>query len=350
MAPTVNLTRANTLVGKRLPRWATPATAAVAVAAALGLEETTGVAGVAGTSVLAAVLFLVTLTAWSRLVEGSRRAKDRFASVLVYSSFLAAALPLSTLIWTVLSKGYRVWDTHFLSHSMRSISPSKPGGGVYHALLGTVEQVGIATVIAVPIGVLTALYLVEYARGNALGRSISFFIDVMTGVPSIVAGLFIYTSWVLTFGFERSGMAASLALTILMLPVIVRATEEMLRIVHNDLREASYALGIPKWKTILRVVIPTAISGILTGVMLAVARVSGETAPLLLTTFLSQSINSNPFVGPQAGVPTFIWDQIASATPASLDRAWAGALTLILLIMAFYSAAKFIARHYAPKA
>ena len=146
------------------------------------------------------------------------------------------------------------------------------------------------------------------------------------------------------------GFAASLALTILMLPVIVRATEEMLRIVPSDLREASYALGIPKWKTIVRVVIPTAIGGIITGVMLAVARVSGETAPLLLTTFLSQSINSNPFKGPQAGVPTFVWDQIGSATPASLDRAWAGALTLILVIMAFYSAAKLIARYYAPKA
>ncbi len=171
----------------------------------------------------------------------------------------------------------------------------------------------------------------------------------MTGIPSIIAGLFIFTFWVLTLGFERSGFAASLALTILMIPTVVRATEEMLRIVPNDLREASLALGIPKWKTILKIVIPTALGGIITGVMLAVARVAGETAPLLLTTFLSQSMNWNPFAGPQASLPTFVWDQIASGTNASLDRAWAGALVLILLVMILYLGARIVARFFAPK-
>jgi phosphate transport system permease protein len=253
-------------------------------------------------------------------------------------------------LWSVFSRGIKAFNLDFLSHSMRNVSPMKPGGGVLHALIGTLQQVGIATLVAVPIGILTALYLVEYARGGRLAKAISFFVDVMTGVPSIVAGLFIYTAWILTLGFDRSGLAAALSLAILMIPVVVRTTEEMLKIVPNDLREASLALGIPKWKTTLKVVIPTAIGGIITGVMLAVARVAGETAPLLLTTFLSQSINNNPFAGPQAAVPTFVWDQLSSSTEASLDRAWAGALTLILLVMVFYGSAKLIARYYAPKA
>ncbi|MGB3013006.1 MAG: phosphate ABC transporter permease PstA, partial [Candidatus Nanopelagicales bacterium] len=190
-------------------------------------------------------------------------------------------------------------------------------------------------------------YLVEYGRGK-LATLVTFFVDVMTGVPSIVAGLFIYTFWVLTFGFERSGFAASLALTILMIPVIVRSTEEMLKIVPNDLREASYALGVPKWKTIVRIVIPTAFGGIVTGVMLSIARVAGETAPLLLTTFLSQSMNPNLFTGAQASVPTFIWDQISSGTPASIDRAWAGALVLIIVVVMFYALARLVAKLTAP--
>ena len=230
---------------------------------------------------------------------------------------------------------------------MRNVSPLREGGGLWHALIGTLEQVGMAALIAVPISILVAIYLVEYGRGG-LARWVTFFIDVMTGVPSIVAGLFIYTFWVLTFGFERSGFAASLALTILMIPVIVRSTEEMLKIVPNDLREAAYALGVPKWKTIMRIVIPTAFGGIVTGIMLSIARVAGETAPLLLTTFLSQSLNTNLFSGPQASIPTFVWDQISSGTPASIDRAWAGALVLIMVVVIFYALARLVAYLTAP--
>jgi phosphate transport system permease protein len=209
------------------------------------------------------------------------------------------------------------------------------------------EQVGIAALIALPLGVLTAVYLVEYgrqAKRRWLPRSISFFVDVMTGVPSVVVGLFVYTALILTLGFERSGFAASVALMILMLPVIVRSTEEMLVIVPRELREASYALGIPKWRTVLRVVLPTAMAGIITGAMLAVARAAGETAPLLLTTFLTQSTNTNPLSGPQTSLPIFIWDQIGSSTDASTNRAWGGALVLVLVVMVFYLAAKLLAR------
>jgi phosphate transport system permease protein len=214
--------------------------------------------------------------------------------------------------------------------------------------VGTIEQVAIAAAFAVPVGILAAIFLVEYGRGR-LARAISFFVDVMTGIPSIVSGLFIFTAFVLGLGLERSGFAAALALAILMLPVVIRTTEEMLRIVPNDLREASYALGVPKWRTVLKVVLPTALAGIVTGAMLAVARVAGETAPLLLTTFLTQSYNYNPFAGPQAALPTFVWDQISSGTPAAVDRAWAGALVLIAMVMIVYIAAKLLAARFAPK-
>ena len=340
----------STLRNAALPRWFIAGASIASILIAVLLNKTTKVSGTAGTAIVAGLVYLVIQTTASFRVEGRRHAVDRLSTTFIYATFIAAATPMISVLFQVVTKGVKALDINFLTHSMRSISPLHEGGGAYHAILGTLEQVGIATVIAVPLGILTALYLVEYSGTGRLGRWISFFVDVMTGVPSIVSGLFIYTAWILVAGFDRSGSAAALALTILMIPVVVRTTEEMLRLVPNDLREASLALGIPKWKTILKVVLPTAIGGILTGVMLAIARVSGETAPLLLTTFLSQSINSDPFNGPQAALPTFIWDQFSSATQPSVDRAWAGALVLILLVMVFYGTAKLLARYYAPKA
>jgi phosphate transport system permease protein len=340
------------LAGGRLPRWGVPAVAVCALALAMLLNVTTSVAGVAGTLIVALLLFLVIQTAWSFRIEGRRHAVDRLATTGVYATFVIALVPLVAVLLTVVVRGVKVISAEFLTTSMRNISPRSEGGGLYHALIGTLEQVAIAALIGVPLGILAAIYLVEYApssKSKRLSRSISFFVDVMTGVPSVVVGLFVYTAFVLTLGMQRSGFAASIALTILMLPVIVRSTEEMLRIVPRDLREASYALGIPKWRTILKIVLPTAIAGIITGAMLAIARVAGETAPLLLTTFLSQSINTNPFNGPQAALPTFIWDQFTSATKASVDRAWGGALVLIVLVMLLYGGAKLIARYTGVK-
>ncbi|MBI1378335.1 MAG: phosphate ABC transporter permease PstA [Frankiales bacterium] len=335
------------LAGGKLPRWAVPALAAGSLLLALLLNVTTSVDGVAGTLVVAVVIFLAAQTGWSFAVEGRRHAVDRLATTGVYATFLIALAPLVFVLGTVIVKGLQVFSYEFLMTSMRNVSALHPGGGVYHAIIGTLEQILIASLIGIPLGVMTAIYLVEYApnaRNTRLARWISFFVDVMTGVPSVVVGLFIYTAFVLTLGLPRGGFAAALALTILMLPVVVRSTEEMLRIVPRDLREASYALGIPKWRTILKVVLPTALGGIITGAMLAVARIAGETAPLLLTTFLSQSINTNPFTGPQASLPTFIWDQFTRGTDASIARAWGGALVLVLLIVILYAAAKIIAR------
>jgi phosphate transport system permease protein len=279
-----------------------------------------------------------------------RRLTDKIMHGLVYVAFALALIPLISVLWMVVSRGIKAFDIGFLTHSMNGIAGRNAGGGAYHAIIGTLEQVAIASVFAVPIGILTAIYLVEYGDGKRLARVISFFVDVMTGIPSIVAGLFILALWMLTLGFmkEGAGFAGSLALTILMMPTVVRSAEEMLKLVPNDLREASFALGVPRWRTIMFVVLPTAFTGIVTGVMLAVARIMGETAPLLLLTGYTKAINNNPFDGPQASLPTFIWEQAADPNQNSIDRAWAGALALIGLIMLLNLAARLISRLRKP--
>ncbi|MGI5204656.1 phosphate ABC transporter permease PstA [Spirillospora sp. CA-108201] len=281
-------------------------------------------------------------------VSAGRKIKDRVVQGLVYLAFALALIPLVSVLWTVIVNGAKRLDLTFFQFSMNAVSGSDAGGGAYHAIIGTLEQVLITSLIAVPIAVLTAVYLVEYAGNGRLGKIISFTVDVMTGIPSIVAGLFVLALWLLTFGFDFSGFAGSLALTILMIPTVVRATEEMLKLVPNDLREASYALGVPRWRTICFVILPTAMTGIVTGVMLAVARVMGETAPLLLTIFFTKAINNDPFNGAQASLPTFIWEQAADPSQNSIDRAWTGALVLIGIIMLLNLAARLVARRKAP--
>ncbi|GAA2278642.1 phosphate ABC transporter permease PstA [Actinomadura luteofluorescens] len=281
-------------------------------------------------------------------LSAGRKIKDRAVQGLVYLAFALALIPLVSVLWTVVVNGAERLDPTFFQFSMNAVSGSDAGGGAYHAIIGTLEQVLITSLIAVPIAVLTAVYLVEYAGNGRLGKVISFTVDVMTGIPSIVAGLFVLALWLLTFGFDFSGFAGSLALTILMIPTVVRATEEMLKLVPNDLREASYALGVPRWRTVCFVVLPTAMTGIVTGVMLAVARVMGETAPLLLTIFFTKAINNDPFNGAQASLPTFIWEQASDPNQNSIDRAWTGALVLIGIIMLLNLAARLVARRKAP--
>ncbi|WP_019632940.1 phosphate ABC transporter permease PstA [Actinomadura atramentaria] len=281
-------------------------------------------------------------------VSPVRRIKDRAAAAFVWIAFALAVIPLVSVLWTVVAHGIHRLDPTFFNFSMNGIAGRDAGGGAYHAIIGTLEQVAITTVIAVPIAVLTAIYLVEYGGNSRFARVVRFFVDVMTGIPSIVAGLFVLALWLLTFGFQYSGFAGSLALTILMIPTVVRAAEEMLKLVPNDLREASYALGVPRWRTICFVILPTAFTGILTGVMLAVARVMGETAPLLLTIFFTKAINTDPFSGPQGSLPTFIWDQASDPNQNAVNRAWTGALVLIALIMLLNLAARLVARRFRP--
>ncbi|HCT14943.1 MAG TPA: phosphate ABC transporter permease PtsA, partial [Corynebacterium nuruki] len=226
------------------------------------------------------------------------------------------------------------------------------GGGAYHAIMGTVIITGIAALVSIPIGILAAIYLVEYGRKNRLSKALTFFVDVMTGIPSIVAGLFAYALFVLVFGEgARAGIIGATALTGLMIPTVVRNTEEMLRIVPDDLREAAYALGVPKWKTILRVVLPTALSGIVTGVMLAVARVTGESAPVLVLVGATPVINWNLFEGPQNSLPLFMLQMYKEPASAEvLSRLWGAGLTLVIIIGALYLGARLISARFSVKA
>jgi phosphate transport system permease protein len=255
-----------------------------------------------------------------------------------------------SVIVTVLTNGVARFDTQFFTYSMRGVVGA--GGGGYHAIIGTVSITLLAAVMSIPVGLLTAVYLVEYGQGK-LSRAITFFVDVMTGIPSIVAGLFAFALFALFLGpGVRMGFAGAVALSVLMIPVVVRSTEEMLKIVPNELREAAYALGVPKWRTILKVVLPTSIAGIASGVTLAIARVIGETAPLLIAVGITTGVNLNPFDSRMATLPVFAYySYVAPGVPREpfIDRAWTAALVLIVLVMVLNLVARLIARAFAPK-
>jgi phosphate transport system permease protein len=282
-----------------------------------------------------------------------RRVANNVATALVASSMVIALTPLVLVLCSVIAKGYKaITSSVWWTHSQAGMTAFVAGGGAYHAIVGTVLQGLVCAAISVPIGLMVAIYLVEYGGGTPLGRLATFMVDILSGVPSIVAALFIYAMCVATLGLPRSQFAVSLALVLLMLPVIVRATEEMLRIVPVDLREASYALGIPKWKTIARIVIPTGLPGIITGIMLALARVMGETSPLLILVGYSQAMNYDIFSGFMGSLPGMMYDQTAAGAgtnPVPTERLWGAALTLILMIAVINIAAKVIARIFAPK-
>ncbi len=292
----------------------------------------------------------------------SRERKDRLMTGLVWFAFALAIVPLISLLWTVLDNGSVRFGIEFLSYSMRNVFGGMDAGGANHAITGTLLITAAAAVISVPIGLLVAIYLVEYGRDSALARAVTFFVDVMTGIPSIVAGLFAVAVFIMFGGPGiRLGIMGSVALALLMTPVVVRSCEEMLRLVPNELREASYALGVPKWLTIVKVVLRTSVAGLTTGVLLAVARVIGETAPLLLAAGLTASINTNLFDGRMMTLPVFIYDQYrqgpvpcsAAATDClasiNIDRAWAGALTLILIVVVLNLLGRLVTRLFAPK-
>jgi phosphate transport system permease protein len=298
--------------------------------------------------------------------RGVRKIKNKVATVLVTLAFGVALVPLVWLLWTVIGKGYHViFASGWWTSDQGGIAFTDKGGGALAAIIGTAEQVALCTAISVPIGLLVGIYLVEYGRGG-FARLTTFMVDIMTGIPSIVAALFIYALFVTTLGGQRSGALVSLALVILMVPVLVRTTEEMLRLVPNELREASYALGVPKWRTIVKVVLPTAMSGLITGVVLGIARVAGETAPLLILVGYASQTENDPLAQAQASLPTLIREQffnINKATGAGTyhldangnrvagavanyapDRMWGAALTLIIIVMGLNLLARLIGR------
>ncbi|MGI5246971.1 phosphate ABC transporter permease PstA [Dactylosporangium sp. CA-139066] len=347
----LGVTDAHQLRAKTLPNWAPWAVAVGAIALSFVLINLTGAGGMVLTGVVAAILFVILMGVAAAFVEGGRSARNRMATVLIYGAFILALLPLLSVVFTLLSKGSSRLDANFFNTSMNNITAFDSNGGAYHAIIGTLEQAGIATLITVPLGILGAVYIVEYGRGWLSG-AIRFFVDVMTGIPSIVAGLFILSFWVFTItplyssdGHPHySGLAAGLSLSVLMLPTVVRSSEEMLRLVPTALREGSYALGVPKWKTITSIVLPTAGPGIVTGVMLAVARACGETAPVLLVAGGADAINFNLFDGNQSSLSLFVYQQAGAASEFAPGRSWTAALTLVVLVLALTVAAKLLAR------
>ncbi|GAA8849783.1 phosphate ABC transporter permease PstA [Helicobacter pylori] len=301
--------------------------------------------------IVSALVYCIAIYAVSRAVEGSRHATDRLVTGIVTTFFLMALIPLVSLVIDVLGKGTKRLDADFFTLSMRGVVGE--GGGIAHALQGTLMITLLTTVIAVPIGIMAAIYLVEYGNGNRLSRSLTFFVDVMTGIPSIVAGLFAFSLFsIFVEPGYKAGIVGVVALTLLMVPVVVRNTDEMLRLVPNELREASYALGVPKWLTIVKVVLPTAVAGIATGVTLAIARIIGETAPLLVTAGLSTSLNPNMFKDPMATLPVFAYYQITQPgvdKQPYIDRAWSAVLVLIIIVMVLNVLARLISKFFAPK-
>jgi phosphate transport system permease protein len=277
-----------------------------------------------------------------RPVSTARRVKNHVATTFFLGSFVVAMLPLVWVLTVVIVRGWHaVTRSGWWTHSLRGVLPEQFAGGVYHALYGTVMQAGVAAVLSVPLGLMTAVYLVEYGS-TRLARVTTFMVDVLAGVPSIVAALFIFSLWIVTLGFEQSGFAVALAFVLLMLPVVVRSAEEMLRLVPDELREASYALGISKWKTIVRIVFPIAMPGIVSGVLLSIARVIGETAPVLVLVGYSRSINLDMFHGNMASLPLLIYTEMTNPEHAGYLRIWGAALSLIIIVAVINASAGVI--------
>ncbi|MFM8529794.1 MAG: phosphate ABC transporter permease PstA [Ilumatobacteraceae bacterium] len=310
--------------------------------AELVYETILRVSGALGFVVSWYALFLVVSWIAVREVRGSIRAKDHLARVLVWSGASLAIVPLVLIVAYVVGKGYHALRPQFFSEDQRyvgALSDSTEGGGA-HAIVGTLQQVGSASLIAVPLGITTAIYLNE-VKGR-LAKPLRTVVDAMSAVPSIVAGLFIYAAWILALGNQQTGLAGSLALSVLFLPTVTRTSEVVLRLVPGGLREASLALGSAEWRTTSRVVLPTSRSGLVTAVILGVARVIGETAPLILTVGGAFIMNWNPLSGKQDSLPFFVFRLIRFPQEAQIARAWTGALVLMILVLVLFVVARAI--------
>jgi phosphate transport system permease protein len=277
--------------------------------------------------------------------KGWRRTSNRIMTALMVISFVLVIIPLGFVLVTVIAKGASIISWSFLTGQIPpNVAPANVGG-MGPAILGTIEITALASVIAIPLGVLGAIYLNEYGGKNFLARLIGFFSDVMTGVPSIIMGLFIFAIWVLHFGF--SGLAGAFALGCLMLPVVIRSTDEMLKLVPNALRDGSYALGATKARVTVTVVLPAAIGGIVSGALLAVARAAGETAPLLFTILTVTAANPNVFSGANTSLPSQIFVNASSPYPGAEARGWGAALTLIVIAFILLITARLVTARFA---
>ncbi|HSH62442.1 MAG TPA: phosphate ABC transporter permease PstA [Acidimicrobiales bacterium] len=279
-------------------------------------------------------------------VRRSRRLRNGLASGLIWASVLVAAVPLALVIFYVIQKGLGVVDLAFLTEDI-PVRSRLPGPGMGPAIVGTLITTGAAALISIPLGIMAAVYLNEYGRSNRLAAVIRFLSDVMAGVPSIVMGLFLYTIWVLRFG--QSGLAGALALGALMLPIVIRSTESMLRLVPQELREGSLALGASTSRTILEVVIPAALPGITSGSLLAVARAAGETAPLLFTIGATNAVNLNLLKGSNTSLSVQIFRNAQLPFAGAQERAWGAAFTLIALVLILTVVARLISARFTAR-
>ncbi len=304
----------------------------------------------------------------TRSFTQARKRKDLFMKVLISIAFLIALIPLISVLWTTIADGVQRLNIDFLTHNMKGVSGGKPTasggyGGVLHAIIGTLEITAGAMVISIPIGLLCAVYLVEYSNRGKLAKAISLLVDVMSGIPSIVAGLFAFSMFTIIGGPGTiNGFEGSVALSLLMMPTVVKTSEEMLKIVPNDLREASYALGVTKQRTITKIVLRTALPGIVSGAILAIARVIGETAPLLMTAGFISSTNVNLFSGQMTTLPVYVYQEYSTmsvtcpksagascVTSIPTERAWAAALVLIIIVLILNLLGRLVAKIFAVK-
>ena len=312
-----------------------------------------------GWLVVSALLYLVAVGVFSSIVENRRKATDRVVRGIVVVAFLLAFIPLVSTLSTVIIRGASSMNLAFITQTTHTAFDPNTlkvtvTQGALQSITGTLTITGIAALMSIPIGLLTAIYLVEYAQPTQwMARTVTFLVDVMTGIPSIVAGLFAFSLFTLIVGPKAfSGFSASVALSVLMIPIVVRSSEEMLKLVSSELREASYALGVTKFATIVRVVLPTAIAGLVTGIMLAIARVIGETAPIFIAASFTNNFNSNPFSGPMSTLAVQAYTGYkfpGTDIQASVNSAWGAALLLVILVVILNLIARIIARVFAPK-
>ena len=317
------------------------AAAAVAAASVAGLlREILAWQGVMSTGIWFYLIFLAAYYVIVRETSSEESGIDRMVTVVMWSIGVVVVAALAWMLVWLTAKGVKSLGTAFFTQDMSKVGPLNPGGGARAAIIGSIEQVGLATAFVVPLAILTAIYLHEH-RG-VLARPVRFFVDALSGKPSVLAGLVVYAAWTIGHPERFSGVAASAALVILMLPTVTGTAEEVLRTIPDSLREASLALGAPQWKVVLRIVVPTALSGLMTAAILGVARAIGETAPALLTAAYSTKTNVDPFHGPQADLPTFVYNLVLQPNAVQQQRGFAGALVLVILVLVLFSSARVI--------
>lgn len=293
--------------------------------------------------VIVLILMAITTTSIISWIRKDRKAAlNSTSTVLVYVAAAFVIVPLASILWEIFTKGATGVSLNIFSNDMSATSSDAPltEGGLLHAIVGTFYLVLMASIVSTPIGILTALYIVE-VKGKFSGI-VRFFVQAMSGTPSIVAGLFIYAVWVIGLGNSYNAGAGAAALAILMIPTVARTSEEVLKLIPNDLREAGLAMGATQWRTVAMIILPAAKSGLVTAVILGIARVAGETAPLLLTIGGADGLNLNPFNGNNAALPYYIWKNLGLGSEIAVQRAWLGVFILIVIVFIFFTLARVL--------